>query len=181
MPRFSATPTTGRRLAAARLCGSMLLLLSAAALAGCNRGDPASSSEPPASSSSQAREVRNPTPPGEAPEGMTWIPGGTFLMGSDDPDMADARPVHQVTLDGFWLDRTEVTNRQFARFVKETGYVTVAERPLDPDDFPGVPREKLVPGSLVFTPPVGEVSLDNPLTWWRYVAGANWRHPEGPD
>ncbi len=158
----------------------MLVLLAAGALAGCNLGNPASSSEPPASSAAPAGKVRNDPSPGEAPEGMVWIPGGTFLMGSDDPGMADARPVHQVTLDGFWLDRTEVTNRQFARFVEDTGYLTVAERPLDPDDFPGVPREKLVPGSLVFTPPAGEVSLDNPLAWWRYVPGANWRHPEGP-
>ncbi len=89
-------------------------------------------------------------------------------------------PVHEVTLDGFWLDRTEVTNRQFARFVAATGYVTVAERRPDPADFPGVPAEKLVPGSLVFTPPAGEVSLDDPLVWWSYVPGADWRHPEGP-
>ena len=79
------------------------------------------------------------------------------------------------------MDRTEVTNRQFARFVAATGYVTVAERQLDPRDFPGAPPEKLVPGSLVFTPPVGRVSLDDPLVWWSYVPGANWKHPEGPE
>src|SRR5262249_11679944 len=82
----------------------------------------------------------------------------------------------------FWMDRTEVTNRQFARFVATTGYVTVAERRPDPKDFPAeVPLDKLVPGSLVFTPPAGEVSFDDPLVWWRYVPGANWRHPEGPE
>lgn len=116
----------------------------------------------------------------EPTEGMVWIPGGTFHMGSDDATFEDARPVHRVTLDGFWLDRTEVTNRAFSRFVAATGYVTVAERRPDPRDFPGVPAEALVPGSLVFTPPADPVSLDNPLAWWRYVPGANWRHPDGP-
>ncbi len=115
------------------------------------------------------------------PKGMVWIPGGTFLMGSEEPEDSDARPVHSVTLDGFFMDRTEVTNRQFAQFVKETGYVTVAEQPLDPAEFPGAPLDKLVPGSLVFTPPVGRVSFDNPYVWWSYVNGANWRHPQGPE
>jgi formylglycine-generating enzyme required for sulfatase activity len=119
-------------------------------------------------------------PPGPAPEGMVWIPEGEFWMGSDDQTAPDAAPVHRVALDGFWMDRTEVTNRQFERFVKETGYVTVAERPPDPKDFPGAPKELLVPGSLVFSPPVGRVSLDDHLAWWRYVPGADWRHPSGP-
>ena len=101
-------------------------------------------------------------------------------MGADDTSMADATPVHEVTVSGFWMDRTEVTNRQFGEFVKHTAYITVAERPPDPKDFPGAPPEKLVPGSIVFTPPAGRVSLDDPLVWWRYVPGANWRHPEGP-
>ncbi len=118
-------------------------------------------------------------PPGPAPEGMVWIPGGTFRMGSDDVEFADASPVHEVTLDGFWIDRTEVTNKQFARFVSATGYVTVAERKPDPKDFPGAPLENLVAGSLVFSPPAGAVSLDEPLSWWKYVPGADWRHPEG--
>jgi formylglycine-generating enzyme required for sulfatase activity len=86
-----------------------------------------------------------------------------------------------VRVDGFWMDRTEVTNRQFAAFVRATGYVTVAERELDPKDFPGVPSEKLVPGSVVFTPPKGPVPLDDFLAWWSYVPGASWRHPEGPN
>ncbi len=111
---------------------------------------------------------------------MVWIPGGSYWIGADDPSQPDAAPVHQVTLDGFWIDRTEVTNRQFAAFVKATGYVTVAEIKPDPKDFPDAPPENLVPGSLVFTPPAGEVSLENPLVWWRYVPGANWRHPDGP-
>lgn len=111
---------------------------------------------------------------------MVWIPGGAFWMGADDPDFADARPVHRVEVDGFWMDRTDVTNAQFARFVAATGYVTIAERRPDPRDLPGVPVEALVPGSVVFTPPSGPVSLDDARAWWRYVPGASWRHPEGP-
>jgi formylglycine-generating enzyme required for sulfatase activity len=94
--------------------------------------------------------------------------------------MPDALPVHLVSLNGFWMDRTPVTNAEFDRFVAATGYLTVAERPLNPGDYPGVPKDKLVPGSAVFTPTGERVALDNPLQWWRYVAGANWRQPEGP-
>ncbi len=94
--------------------------------------------------------------------------------------MPDAKPVHLVRVNGFWIDATPVTNAQFARFVKETGYVTVAERPLSPKDFPGVPADKLVPGSAVFVPPGADVALENPMQWWRYVSGANWKQPEGP-
>jgi formylglycine-generating enzyme required for sulfatase activity len=111
---------------------------------------------------------------------MAWVPGGTFWMGGDDSSVDDAKPVHEVKVSGFWVDRTEVTNRQFARFVKATLYITVAERKPDAKDFPDAPPEKLVPGSIVFTPPAGRVSLDDPLVWWRYVPGASWRHPEGP-
>ncbi|HKX33355.1 MAG TPA: formylglycine-generating enzyme family protein, partial [Blastocatellia bacterium] len=119
-------------------------------------------------------------PPGPAPEGMVWIPGGTYGMGCPDCGMPDALPVHPVTVDGLWMDRTPVTNAQFEKFVKATGYVTIAERRPDPKDFPGVPPETLVPGSAVFTPPSQSVTLDDPLQWWQYVPGANWRHPEGP-
>jgi sulfatase modifying factor 1 len=111
---------------------------------------------------------------------MVWIPGGVFWMGSDDPDLTDARPVHRVELDGFWIDRTEVTNTEFARFVDATGYVTTAERRPDAKDFPGVPKEALVPGAVVFTPPSGPVPLDDASAWWSYVPGASWRHPAGP-
>lgn len=137
--------------------------------------------EAPTATASDQPEISTEGPPSEAPEGMAWIPGGTFWMGSNDPLMVDAQPAHLVRLDGFWMDRTEVTNRQFAAFVEATGYVTVAERPLDPKDFPGVPIENLVPGSLVFTPPDHEVSLDNHVVWWRYVPGASWKHPQGPE
>lgn len=115
----------------------------------------------------------------KSPEGMVWIPGGRFWMGTDH--MEDAQPVHQVEVKGFWIDRNDVTNEEFARFVKATGYVTIAERPLDPKEFPSLASEDLAPGSVVFTPPAGPVSLENPLAWWRFVRGANWRHPGGPD
>jgi formylglycine-generating enzyme required for sulfatase activity len=115
-----------------------------------------------------------------APRGMAWVPPGRFLMGSDVPMFADARPVHPVEVSGFYMDRAPVTNAQFARFVKATGYVTVAERRPDPQLFPGVPADKLVPGSVVFTPPKAQVALDDVSQWWRYVPGASWRHPEGP-
>src|SRR5579884_1322071 len=122
-----------------------------------------------------------PTPaPGPAPPGMVWIPAGKFSMGSAYKSFRDARPIHTVELDGFWMDRFPVTNEQFAAFVKATGYVTVAERKPNPKDFPNVPAEKLVPGSVVFMPPKGELALDRALGWWRFVPGACWKHPEGP-
>ncbi|MEJ7831120.1 MAG: formylglycine-generating enzyme family protein [Segetibacter sp.] len=111
---------------------------------------------------------------------MLWVPGGSFTMGSDDPMFPDAQPVHTVTVKGFLMDEHEVTNAEFEKFVKATNFVTIAERKLDPKDFPGVPVESLVPGSGVFTPTAHPVSLDNPLQWWQYVAGASWRHPFGP-
>jgi formylglycine-generating enzyme required for sulfatase activity len=125
-----------------------------------------------------------------APDGMVWIPGGEFSMGSDlsseavcgSPGvMGDAQPVHRVYVDGFWMDKTEVTNEQFEKFVKATKYVTVAERTPTAAEFPGAPPENLVAGSVVFTPPGHPVPLDNFYQWWSYVKGANWRHPLGPD
>lgn len=110
---------------------------------------------------------------------MVWVPGGTFLMGSNDHYPEEA-PAHHVTIDGFWMDQYEVTNADFRRFVKATGYVTVAERPLNPDQYPGVPPEMLVPGSLVFQKAPYPVDLRDYRNWWTYVPGANWRHPEGP-
>src|SRR5215472_37346 len=93
--------------------------------------------------------------PHGAPDGMIWIPGGPFWMGTDH--MEDAQPVHQVEVRGFWMDRTDVTNEEFARFVKATGYVTIAERPLDRKEFPNLAQDELTPGSVVFTPPGGPV------------------------
>jgi sulfatase modifying factor 1 len=117
--------------------------------------------------------------PVDPPE-QVWIPGGTFRRGSDNPTVHDASPIHQVSVDGFWIDRTTVTNEQFAAFVRATGYVTVAERPLNPEDYPDAPAEELAPGGLVFTPTNGPVPLDKHLRWWRVIQGADWRHPEGP-
>ena len=112
--------------------------------------------------------------------GMAWVAGGTFAMGSDDPKFPDAGPVHDVRVAGFWMDVTDVTNDQFAKFVAATGHVTEAEQKPDPRQFPGVPAEALVAGSAVFTKPDGPVPLDDERNWWRYVGGADWRHPEGP-
>jgi formylglycine-generating enzyme len=114
------------------------------------------------------------------PAGMVWVPGGEFWMGSDQPQFRDARPVHRVRVDGFWVDKTEVTNAQFAEFIGETGHVTVAEKAPRAEDFPGAPPENLVAGSVVFAPPAGPVPLNNHFRWWTYVRGADWRHPEGP-
>src|SRR3954468_15926511 len=113
---------------------------------------------------------------------MVWIPGGTFLMGSDD-FYPEERPAHRVTVDGFWMDEHSVTNAEFRRFVKAIGYITVAERPPGPGDYPGVDPTMLVPGSLVFRRPPNPVSLkiqNAYRTWWIYVPGACWKHPEGP-
>jgi formylglycine-generating enzyme required for sulfatase activity len=112
--------------------------------------------------------------------GMVWIAGGEFWMGAQGTEIRDALPVHRVAVDGFWIDRTAVTNAEFARFVAVTHYVTVAERPLDPKDFLGVPAEKLKPGGVVFSPPARPPSLADATAWWSYVPGANWRHPDGP-
>jgi formylglycine-generating enzyme required for sulfatase activity len=121
-----------------------------------------------------------PAKPAVSTNGMIWLRGGTFSMGAEN-GAPDEMPVHQVTVNGFWMDRTEVVNEQFAKFVEATGYVTVAERAPSVKDFPDADPKMLVPGALVFTAPGEAVSLDNELAWWRYVPGANWRHPQGPD
>lgn len=108
------------------------------------------------------------------------IPGGTFWMGSDNDVMRDARPWHRVKVGSFTIDRTPVTNDEYDAFVNATKYVTVAERPPDPKDFPDAPPENLVPGSVVFSPPDHPVSLHDHLQWWSYQKGVNWRHPVGP-
>jgi sulfatase modifying factor 1 len=119
--------------------------------------------------------------PGNHPSdpNMICIPGGTFLMGSED-FYPEERPVHEVTVDGFWIERCQVTNEQFARFVEATGYVTVAERPLRAEDFPGAPAENLVPGSMVFHTTTKPVDLRDYTNWWAWTPGASWRQPFGP-
>lgn len=127
--------------------------------------------------------------PEKGPDGMVWIPGGEFSMGAQHPPgmddvgmkaTVDSRPVHRVYVDGFFMDKTDVTNAQFEKFVKATGYITVAERKPRAQDYPGAPPENLVAGSVVFAPPDHPVPLNNYLQWWTYLPGANWRHPLGP-
>jgi len=121
---------------------------------------------------------------------MVWISGGEFSMGAQDaPDMndvamhatTDSRPIHRVYVDGFWMDKTDVTNEEFAKFAEATSYVTVAERKPRAEDFPGAPPENLVAGSVVFSPPDHSVPLNDHFQWWSYVHGASWRHPLRPD
>jgi sulfatase modifying factor 1 len=111
--------------------------------------------------------------------GMAWIPAGSFLMGSEDFYPEEA-PVRRVEVEGFWIDERPVTVAEFRRFVKATSYVTVAERPLDPADFPGADPTALVPGSLVFHPTRGPVDLSDFRNWWAYMPGARWNRPAGP-
>ena len=111
---------------------------------------------------------------------MRWIPGGTFRMGSDS-HYPEERPVHRVTVSGFWIDRAPVTNRLFRRFVEETGHLTFAELPPQASDYPGAHPELLYPGSLVFTKPPYRVNLTDCHNWWSFRLGADWRHPEGAE
>lgn len=120
-----------------------------------------------------------PKPVHSSHEAKKWITGGTFTMGSDH-HYPEERPTRSVTVDGFWIDVSPVTNAKFSSFIEDTGYVTVAERPLNPADYPGAPEENLVPGSMVFVPPPRPVNHGNIANWWRWVPGACWRQPFGP-
>ena len=173
-----------------RLRNNVLLTVFAAlaSLTPLARGEAPAKSPPPVDGFAPTIE-RGGRPRGPAPEGMVWIPGGEFSMGASDPrgdreggpdGFSDARPVHRVRVDGFWMDRTEVTNAQFAAFVRATGHVTVAERTPTAADVPGAAPEALVAGSAVFTAPDGPVPLSDSYRWWRYVPGVSWRHPFGP-
>lgn len=131
-----------------------------------------------------------PMPPEPHPPGMVWVPGGEFLMGSDDPEsLPDEQPVHQVYVDGFWMDETEITNAQFRTFVEATGRLTTAERTPTVEEImaqlpPGSPEpdpDSLVAGSLTFRLPRGDEPADRVLDWWMWTPGADWRHPFGPD
>ena len=109
---------------------------------------------------------------------MEWIPGGAFLMGSNDHYPEEA-PAHRVTVGGFWMDRYTVTNTEFRRFVEATDYITLAERPANAADYPGAKPEMLLPASVMFKKATHPVDLGNHYNWWEYVQGANWRHPRG--
>ena len=111
---------------------------------------------------------------------MVHVAGGTFTMGSDSHYEEEA-PAHRVTVGGFWIDRCAVTNAEFRAFVDATGYVTLCERPVDPARYPGADPALCVPSSCVFVKPLRPVNLQDSYNWWTYIAGADWRHPEGPD
>lgn len=111
--------------------------------------------------------------------GMVWVKGGRFIMG--DTLYPEEGPLREVSVDGFWMDRTEVTNAEFAAFVEATGYVTVAERPVDETLHPGLPPEMRKPGAVVFIMPNDVSGMGDISQWWQYVPGANWRQPGGPD
>src|SRR5690242_11017860 len=137
-----------------------------------------------------ATVVNNTTAASGAPEGMVWIAGGEFSMGAvtngdGSCEMVmpsnDAEPVHRVKMDGFFMDKTVVTNEQFKKFVEATGYITIAERTPTKEEFPTAPAENLVAGSVVFAATDHEVPLNNHFQWWTYVKGANWQHPLGPE
>ena len=125
-----------------------------------------------------SRPARLPDGDGLPPPEMIWIAGGLFNMGSNR-HYPEERPVHRVTVDGFWIDQRPVTNAEFARFVEGTGHVTFAEIPPDPKDYPGALPEMLYAGSLVFVKPNGPVDRRDFRNWWQYVRGADWRHPQG--
>jgi formylglycine-generating enzyme len=128
-------------------------------------------------------KLNPPQPPGPAPEGMVWVRGGEFYRGCED--FPDSQPIRKVYVDGFWMDKTEVTNAQFAQFVKETRYVTLAERKPDATGYLRDPKEPLPekPFSYVFVPGRFAPRPDDPhwMPWWQPVEGASWQHPEGPD
>src|SRR5260370_25242092 len=125
----------------------------------------------------------------KAPMGMVWIPGSPFLMGTNDKEsFPNERPAHFVRVQGFWMEEHDVTNAEFSKFIEATGYVTTAEHKIVWEDLkkelaPGTSKpddSDLAPCALVFTPPSGPVPLNDLSLWWRWVHGANWRHPEGP-
>src|SRR5688572_2959604 len=129
------------------------------------------------------------TAPANGPDGMVWVPGGSFLMGSDhELAQENERPAHRVKVDGFWMDRHHVSNAEFRKFVEATSYVTTAEKKPDwetmkvqvPPGTPKPPESVLVPGAMVFVGTDRPVNLSDWSQWWRYIPGAHWRHPQGP-
>ena len=157
---------TDRRLP--RRATAVLVALAAALAAG-----------PGSVAPSLAAETGRTSAAARSADGMVRIDGGSFRMGSEE-HYREEGPVREVTVGPFLIDRTEVTNDAFAAFVAATGYVTTAERPVDPGRFPGLPAEFLKPGAMVFAQPAAPVDRSDVRNWWRYVPGASWRHPTGP-
>src|SRR6266478_4415118 len=164
------------------LCGLLGIASVLLVLSGIMASPNATASNPDESSGGQVRR--------EAPPAMVWIPEGTFLMGTNDKEsFPNERPAHLVQVQGFWVDQHDVTNAEFLKFVEVTGYVTTAERKIDWEDLkkevpPSTPKpddSALAPGALVFTRTPRPVPLNDLSAWWRWVHGANWRHPEGPE
>lgn len=170
-------------------------LLALSCLAGCggqgegeSSGDGPSVSTPDSATAGQesfGQAGPTPRPDGDAPDGMVWVPGGDFTMGSDDGGPYEA-PAHAMNVAGFWMDQHEVTNRQFRAFVSATGYVTVAEQAPRFEDFPTMTREQfdqtvgtLAAGAMVFVPPARGTRQVQRESWWAYVPGASWRQPGG--
>jgi sulfatase modifying factor 1 len=179
--RVTATISGGAQLALS-LCGLLVIAALLLVSSGTTASSNAKASNPDETPGDQVCRKAQP--------GMAWIPGGTFLMGTNDKDsFPNERPAHLVQVQGFWMDEHDVTNAEFSRFVESTGYVTTAERKINWDDLkkelpPGTSKpdeSALAPGALVFTPTAGPVPLDDLSAWWRWVQGANWRHPEGPE
>jgi sulfatase modifying factor 1 len=150
----------------------------------------ASQAEKPAAQVAVATTSSSAEPPTDAPEGMVWIPGGEFVMGTNsDLGKPEEKPAHRVRVDGYWIDATEVTNAEFAKFVEATGHKTTAEIAPKLEEImkqvrPGTPQpapEVLVPGGMVFTPLDQDVSLNDHTQWWSWTPGADWKHPAGPE
>ena len=163
----------------------LFFTLSLFILAACDREEP--NSEPAAE---RRRPLEKTAKAPEAPEGMVFVKGGSYIMGSsDDYAEKDEGPEIEVKVSSFYIDATEVTNAEYAEFAEETGYITVAERQVDweqikkelPEGTPKPPDSLFAPGALVFSPPPGAVPLDNMQRWWSWQRGANWRHPYGPE
>ncbi len=138
----------------------------------------------------QGESKKQDNKPAVTHENMVLIPSGEFTMGTDDENsMANERPSHKVKVENFWIDKYDVTNAEFRKFVEATGYVTTAERPIDwneikkqlPPDTPKPDDALLQPGSLVYTPPQSKVDLNDLSGWWTWTPGANWKHPQGPE
>jgi sulfatase modifying factor 1 len=179
--RATATISRGAQLALLR-CGLLVIAAALLVSSGTMASSNASASNPDETPGHQVNRKSLP--------GMAWIPGSAFLMGTNDKEsFPNERPAHLVQVQGFWIDEYDVTNAEFSKFVEATGYVTTAERKIDWEDLkkelpPGTPKpddSALAPGALVFTPTSGPVPLNDLSAWWRWVHGANWRHPEGPE